>query len=88
MPRILITHEVEDVDRWLRGKEERVAALPGGGEVTDLVAADGSNQAAVVAHVDDLDAFTAFMASPPPETAAQAESHGVLMSTARFYVEA
>jgi heme-degrading monooxygenase HmoA len=88
MPRILITHDVQDVERWLQGKAERIAAFPGGSNVTDLVAADGSNRAAVVAEVDDLDAFNAFMASPPPEMAAQAESHGVVMPTAILYVEA
>lgn len=88
MPRILITHDVQDVERWLQGKAERIATFPGGSNVTDLVAADGSNQAAVVADVDDLDAFNAFMASPPPEMAAQAESHGVVMPTATLYVEA
>ena len=66
----------------------RIAAFPGGSNVTDLVAADGSNKAAVVAEVDDLDAFNAFMASPPPEMAAQAESHGVVMPPATLYVEA
>jgi heme-degrading monooxygenase HmoA len=88
MPRILITHDVQDVERWLQGKAERIATFPGGSNVTDLVAADGSNQTAVVAEVDDLDAFNAFMASPPPEMAAQAESHGVVMPTAILYVEA
>ena len=64
MPRILITHDVKDVARWLRGKPERAAAFPAGGSVTDLVATDGSNHAAVLADVDDLDAFMAFVASP------------------------
>jgi len=36
MPRIVITHAVQDVDRWLKGKAERAAALPGAAEVTDL----------------------------------------------------
>jgi hypothetical protein len=77
MPRILITHDVQDVERWLQGKAERIATFPGGSNVTDLVA-----------EVDDLDAFNAFMASPPPEIAAQAESHGVVMPTTTLYVEA
>jgi hypothetical protein len=46
MPRIVITHDVQDVERWLRGKAERAAAFPGGRNVTDLVASDGSNRAA------------------------------------------
>jgi hypothetical protein len=42
VPRIVITHAVQDVDRWLKGKAERAAALPGATDVTDLVATDGS----------------------------------------------
>ena len=59
MPRIVITHAVQDVDRWLKGKAERAAALPGATNVTDLVAMDGSNHAAVAFDIDDLDALKA-----------------------------
>jgi hypothetical protein len=78
MPRVLITHDIHDVDRWLAGKEERAAAMPGATGVTDLVALDGSNQAAVTFETDDLDALRALLESMPPEVAAQAESHGVI----------
>src|SRR6516225_2033810 len=54
VPRIVITHAVQDVDRWLKGKAERAAALPGAADVTDLVAVDGSNHAAVAFDLDDL----------------------------------
>ena len=79
MPRIVIIHDVQDVDRWLKGKDERAAALPGARDVTDPVAMDGSNHAAVAFDFDDLDALTAVLSSVPPEMAAQAESHGVIM---------
>jgi hypothetical protein len=65
MPRIVITHAVQDVGRWQKGKAERAAALPGAANVTDLVAMDGI----------------------PPEMAAEAESHGVIMPMT-VYVEA
>ena len=87
MPRIVITHAVQDVDRWLRGKAERVAAMPGASDVTDLVAMDGSSQAAVMFDIDDLDAFKEMLSSLPPEAAAQAESHGVIMPMT-VYVQA
>ena len=87
MPRIVITHAVQDVERWRGGKAERAAALPGAANVTDLVAMDGSNHAAVEFDVDDLDALTAMLSSVPPEMAAQAESHGVIMPMT-VYVEA
>jgi len=57
MPRIVITHAVQDVERWLGGKAERAASLPGATNVTDLVAMDGSNHAGVVFDFDDLDHF-------------------------------
>ena len=87
MPRIVITHAIEDVDRWLQGKAERAAALPGVTNVTDLVALDGSKQASVAFDIDDVDTLTAMLASMPPEVAAQAESHGVIMPM-MVYVEA
>jgi hypothetical protein len=87
MPRIVITHAIQDVDRWLRGKDERAAAMPGATNVTDLVALDGTNQAAVSFDIDDVGALTSMLSSMPPEMAAQAESHGVIMPMT-VYVQA
>jgi hypothetical protein len=87
VPRIVITHAVQDVDRWLKGKDERAAALPGAANVTDFVAMDGSNHAAVAFGIDDLDALKTMLTAVPPEMAAQAESHGVIMPMT-VYVEA
>lgn len=78
MPRVIITHDIREVDRWLAGKEERAAAMPGATGVTDLVALDGGKQAAVTFETDDLDGLMGMLASMPPEIAAQAESHGVI----------
>ena len=79
MPKLVITHAVVDVERWLKGKEERVAAFSSYAvDVTDHVAMDGSNNVAITADITDLAAAQAMMASPSPETAAQAESHGVI----------
>ena len=57
MPRVVITHAVEDIDRWLQGKEGRKAAIESGtgSNVTDYVAADGSNNIAVTVDVADLE---------------------------------
>ena len=78
MPRIVITHAVQDVERWLRGRAERAAAFTGITNVTDLVAMDGSNRAGVAFDVDDVDGLQALLAAPPPEVAAQAAAHGVI----------
>jgi hypothetical protein len=65
--------------RPLAGRQGRTGRRNAGRHrVTDLVALDGSNQAAVTFETDDLDALKAMIESMPPEVAAQAESHGVI----------
>jgi hypothetical protein len=79
MPKLVITHAVADVERWIKGKDERAAAISSvGTNVTDHVAADGSNNVAITADVQDVDAAQAMLTSPTPETVALMESHGVL----------
>ena len=79
MPKIVITHAVVDIERWLKGKDERAATISAyATDVTDFVAMDGSNSIAVTADVHDLAGAQAMMASPSPEEAAAMERHGVL----------
>jgi hypothetical protein len=80
MPKIVVTHAVVDIDRWLKGKAARAAAIESvsGSNVTDYVAQDGSNNIAVTADVRDVDAVRAMLAAPPPEVAATMEEHGVV----------
>ena len=80
MPRMVITHNVVDVDKWLSYKDERSGAISamGGSDVVDHVAQDGSNSVAIAANVDDVAAILAGLASPPPELHAAMERHGVL----------
>lgn len=80
MPRVVITHAVVDVDRWLEGKAGRAEAIESGSgsNVTDYVASDGSNNIAITADVGDLPAMQAMLASPPPEVAAKMQEHGVI----------
>ncbi len=79
MPKMVVTYAVVDVERWLKGKAERAAAIgPFATNVTDHVAADGSNNVAITADIHDMAGAQSMMASPSPEAAAQAESHGVL----------
>ena len=49
MPKVIITHDVADVDSWLKGKTDRVESVSamGGSDVVDHVAQDGSNKVAV-----------------------------------------
>jgi hypothetical protein len=79
MPRVIITHEVVDVQRWLEGNAERAAAIGAiGRNMVDTVALDGSKRVALAVDVDDLAALEAMLTAPPPEVAALMEKHGVL----------
>jgi len=88
MPKVVITHAVQDIGRWLQGKAERAAAIESGSgsNVTDYVAQDGSNNIAISANVADLDTMTSMLASPPAEVAAAMEAHGVVQPLT-LYVE-
>ena len=80
MPKVVLTHAVADIERWLEGKAERRESIEAGSgsNVTDYVAADGSNNIAVTADVGDVAAMQAMLASPAPETLATMEQHGVV----------
>jgi hypothetical protein len=80
VPRVVITHAVEDVDRWLQGKAGRAAAIESGtgSNVTDYVAADGSKNVAITADVSDPATLQGMLASPPPEVLAAMQEHGVV----------
>jgi hypothetical protein len=87
MPRVVITHAVEDIDRWLDGKTKRAAAIESGSgsKVTDYVAQDGSNNIAVTADVSDPAALKSMLASPSPEVLAAMEAHGVVQPIAAYF---
>jgi hypothetical protein len=78
--KVVITHNVADVDTWLKGKAERAEAIGqlGGTNVQDHVAVDGSNAIAITCDMDDVDAAMATVAAPPPEMAAVMQKHGVI----------
>jgi len=80
MPKIVITHNVADVQEWLGFKAERAEAIGqlGGTNVVDHVAHDGSKMVAIATDVPDIDVVMAALGSPPPELAALMEKHGVL----------
>ena len=88
MPKMVMTHAVVDLERWLGGKEARAAAIGAvGANVTDYVASDGSSNIAVTADVHDMDAAKAMVTSPPPEVVALMEQHGVVQPITA-YIEA
>ena len=80
MAKVVLTHAVEDVERWLGFKSERAASIEGmgGSNVVDHVSADGSKNVAISADVADMGAFQSAAASPSPELAAAMGQHGVI----------
>jgi hypothetical protein len=82
---MVVTHAVVDVERWLGGKAERVELISRfATNVTDYVAADGSNNVAVTADIHDMAGLQALLASPSPEDAAAEERHGVIHPTIAY----
>lgn len=80
MPKVVITHAVEEIDRWLQGHDERAAAIESGtgSNVTDYVAGDGSNNIAITADVENIDFLKRILVSPPPEMLEVMQAHGVV----------
>jgi len=79
MPKMVITHAVVDIDRWLHGKAERAEIIGNyATNVTDHVAADGSTNVAITADIHDMAGLQELMASPSPEDTAAQERHGVI----------
>ena len=79
MPKLVITHAVVDIERWLKGKQERAADIgPYATNITDYVAMDGSNNIAVTADIHDMAGLQALMDAPSPEDAAAEQRHGVI----------
>ena len=80
MPKVVITHAVEDIERWLQGKEGRAAAIESGtgSNVTDFVAADGSKNIAITADVSDVAAIKSMLSSPSPDVLTKMQDHGVV----------
>jgi len=80
MPRVVVVHDVEDVDNWLRNKAERadVISAMGAKDVVDHVAQDGSRTVAITADADDVDAIVAATGSPGPELMDAMQRHGVI----------
>ncbi len=80
MAKMVITHKVEDLEKWLKGKAERAEAIAhlGGKNVVDHVATDGSNNVAITADVSDPAAVATALAAPSPDLTAAMANHGVV----------
>jgi hypothetical protein len=79
MATYLITHEVDDVDRWWGSPKRDEVFGPLGIVLRTFRDAAGSNKVGLIAEIPDLDAFWAFMKS---DAAAEAVEHdGVHLDT-------
>jgi hypothetical protein len=80
MSKMVVIHNVADIDKWLEFKDERASAIGmvGGSNVVDHVAQDGASTVAVTAEVSDMDAMLAALSSPPPELLEIMQRHGVI----------
>jgi hypothetical protein len=77
MPRIVITHPVEDVEMWASYKDERAGFFEDyGSDVVDYLPTDGSKNIAVSVNVRDMDGLQAALETP--EAKEIEKSHGVL----------
>jgi hypothetical protein len=80
MSKMVVIHNVADIDTWLEFKEERANSIGtvGGTNVVDHVAQDGAKTVAVSADVADMDSMIAALSSPPPEMVEIMQRHGVV----------
>ena len=87
MPRIIITHAVENITHYQSKQHaERMNGImaPFGTEVVVYTATDGSNRVATAVNIHDMAGLMAF--SQSPEAAANMEADGVIQPIV-FHVE-
>jgi hypothetical protein len=80
MPKVVITHKVADVEKWLTFKSERAAAVGslGGTNIVDHAEVGGGNDVAITCEIDDIDSALNAVRSPSPELGAEMQKHGVV----------
>jgi hypothetical protein len=86
MATMLVFHEVEDVDEWLRSPRREEIFSPIGVTVRLFRDPQGSNRVGMILEVPDMAAFEEMLASDPDMEAAKAD--GVRIDTAVFLNEA
>ena len=86
MATYVITHEVDDVEHWLRSPKREEVFGPMGITIRTFRDPDGSRKTALIAEIPDLQAFQEVMKS---EAAADAMKHdGVDPATLFIFSEA
>ena len=72
MATYVITHEVDDVDRWLSSSKREEVFGPIGVSVRTFSDPNGSNKTALITEIPDMEAFQELMKS---DAAAEAMKH-------------
>jgi hypothetical protein len=86
MATYVITHEVDEVEHWLRSPKREEVFGPMGITIRTFHDPDGSKKTALIAEIPDIDAFREVMKS---EAAADAMKHdGVHPETLLMFSEA
>ena len=73
MATYVITHEVEDVDRWLNSPKRAEAFATIDATVREFKDPGGSNRIAIVAEIPDFDAFQEFLKGDEAEEAMKSD---------------
>ena len=85
MPTLMIFHEVDDVDRWVKSTKREEFFGPLGMSARTFVDPENSNRVGLLAEVPDMETFQRSMES---EAAAEAMKHdGVRPETIVVFVE-
>jgi hypothetical protein len=87
MAKVIISHEVDDVEHWLASPRRAEIAKRMGWTWSTFVDPTAPHRVAGLLEVPDLDAFFEIMKNPSPEEAEAARADGVRMETAVVFVE-
>jgi hypothetical protein len=86
MPTMLVFHEVDDVDEWLKSPRREEIMAPAGVTARLFRDPEGSNRVGMIVEIPDMAIFQQMMQSDPNMEAAKAD--GVRIETAVFLTEA
>ena len=85
MPTMMVVHEVDDVDAWIRSSRREEIFAPAGVTARLFRDPQGSNRVGMIVEIPDMAVFRQMMESDPNMDAARAD--GVRLETAVFLTE-
>ncbi len=85
MPTVMITHEVDNVDHWLKSPKRDEFFRPRGMSVRTFIDPRGSNQVGLIAEVPDMQTLEGALQTDAASEAMKYD--GVRPDTIRMFVE-